>query len=318
MMRLTAIIMLAAFAAGPPSALAFGNADRGTSGAAFLKLAPGARPAAMGEAYSAVADDVYAVHYNPAGLGRMRRVELAGMHNKHFQDMSHNFGAVAVPLLSWVDTRRPTNEFGVLAFSVTSLTVDGIERRGVVETDEPLDTFGARDFAYALGYGYPLNGSLSVGVAGKYIAQSIDSAGASAYAVDGGVQYRRDRFSAGAGWRNGGSAVKFRAKGDPLPFTLYGGGGCYPMGNWLITAEVAVPRDDSLGLAFGTEYAHAVVKDVDGALRLGYNSTHTAADGFGGLTVGMGISYGKTAFDFAWVPYGDLGSTFRYSFQVRF
>ncbi len=40
----------------------------GTSAATFLELGFGARPLGLGEAYVAVADDVSALHYNPAGL----------------------------------------------------------------------------------------------------------------------------------------------------------------------------------------------------------------------------------------------------------
>ena len=35
----------------------------------FLRIAPGARPSAMGESYVAIADDATATHWNPAGLG---------------------------------------------------------------------------------------------------------------------------------------------------------------------------------------------------------------------------------------------------------
>ncbi len=35
----------------------------------FLRIAPGARSAGMGEAFTAIADDAQATHYNPAGLG---------------------------------------------------------------------------------------------------------------------------------------------------------------------------------------------------------------------------------------------------------
>ncbi|MCH9023838.1 MAG: PorV/PorQ family protein [candidate division Zixibacteria bacterium] len=35
----------------------------------FLRIAPGARPAAMGEAYVAISDDPFAMYWNPAGLG---------------------------------------------------------------------------------------------------------------------------------------------------------------------------------------------------------------------------------------------------------
>ncbi|MBI4422386.1 MAG: hypothetical protein HY554_01585 [Elusimicrobia bacterium] len=44
--------------------------------AAFEDLGAGARAPGMGDAFTAVADDVYAMHYNPAGLGALERPEL--------------------------------------------------------------------------------------------------------------------------------------------------------------------------------------------------------------------------------------------------
>lgn len=45
------------------------HADVSAAGVLFLKLPPGARAAAMGESFTAVADDATATHWNPAGLG---------------------------------------------------------------------------------------------------------------------------------------------------------------------------------------------------------------------------------------------------------
>lgn len=44
-------------------------ADISNTAVLFLRIAPGARAAGMGEAFVAVADDATATHYNPAGLG---------------------------------------------------------------------------------------------------------------------------------------------------------------------------------------------------------------------------------------------------------
>src|SRR5438128_404090 len=52
----------------------------GTEGASFLEIPVGARPAALGDAYTALATDAYAPLYNPAGLGFSRQTELAGQH----------------------------------------------------------------------------------------------------------------------------------------------------------------------------------------------------------------------------------------------
>jgi hypothetical protein len=45
------------------------RADISDASVLFLRIAPGSRPAGMGEAYVAIADDATATHWNPAGLG---------------------------------------------------------------------------------------------------------------------------------------------------------------------------------------------------------------------------------------------------------
>ncbi|UCG60626.1 MAG: LysM peptidoglycan-binding domain-containing protein [Candidatus Zixiibacteriota bacterium] len=45
------------------------HADISNSAALYLRIAPGARAAGMGEAYVAIADDATSTHWNPAGLG---------------------------------------------------------------------------------------------------------------------------------------------------------------------------------------------------------------------------------------------------------
>ena len=44
--------------------------------AAFENIGAGARPIAMGNAFSAVADDANTIYYNPAGLGRLKHPQL--------------------------------------------------------------------------------------------------------------------------------------------------------------------------------------------------------------------------------------------------
>ncbi len=48
----------------------------GAAEAAFEDMGAGARAPGMGNAFSAIADDVYAIHYNPAGLATLERPQL--------------------------------------------------------------------------------------------------------------------------------------------------------------------------------------------------------------------------------------------------
>ncbi|HBL15750.1 MAG: hypothetical protein A2X36_13360 [Elusimicrobia bacterium GWA2_69_24] len=313
-----AALLLVLFVCGAGPAAAMGKGAKGTAGAQFLKLSPGARPAAMGDAFGGVADDLHAIHYNPAGLGNLQEVEVGAMHDSHFQGIRHNFGALAVPLLSWVDTRRQRNAFGTLAFSVTSLSVGDIERRGLVETDEPNGTFSAEDRAYTLGYGLSLPRRVSLGAAVKLIEQRLDSASARTAAVDAGGLFQGDRLSVGAGVRNLGGKLRFVSEADPLPLTAYLGGGWKAGPGWLAAAELRLPNDDAPRLSLGGEYRRGFSRELRGALRAGYNMSSADGEGFDGITVGAGVAYGKAEFDFAWVAYGALGNSFRYSLRTRF
>src|SRR5688572_28460738 len=51
--------------------------NEGSSGATFQKIGVGARAAGMGGAYSAMADDVTALYWNPAGAARLQGINVA-------------------------------------------------------------------------------------------------------------------------------------------------------------------------------------------------------------------------------------------------
>src|SRR5438067_1224172 len=70
----------------------------GTSSAQFLKLGAGARAAGMGDAFVAVADDVTAAYWNPAGLAQIRQTEVEAMQNTSLVDTQYQYLGAAVPL----------------------------------------------------------------------------------------------------------------------------------------------------------------------------------------------------------------------------
>ncbi|MBI5201820.1 MAG: type IX secretion system membrane protein PorP/SprF, partial [Elusimicrobia bacterium] len=58
--------------------------------AAFEEKGAGARGPGLGGAFAAVADDVYAIHYNPAGLALLERPEIATGYSRLFMGLSDN------------------------------------------------------------------------------------------------------------------------------------------------------------------------------------------------------------------------------------
>src|SRR5258706_11795684 len=95
MHRRTSPLFLLSFFLMLPS---FCRAFTGTEGASFLELPVGARPAAMGSAYSMLAEDAYAPTWNAAGLAFLESAEWAGTHMIYLQSTSYEFGSLVYPL----------------------------------------------------------------------------------------------------------------------------------------------------------------------------------------------------------------------------
>ena len=72
--------------------------------ASFIDLGCGARPIGMGNAFCAVADDINAFFYNPAGLSQITKVQVSTMYAQLFpglsdkSNISNNFIAAAYPV----------------------------------------------------------------------------------------------------------------------------------------------------------------------------------------------------------------------------
>src|SRR5262245_48859985 len=63
----------------------------GTVGVQFLKIGVGARAAAMGEAFTPVADDATALYWNPAGIARIEGNQVSLNHASWPADIGHEF-----------------------------------------------------------------------------------------------------------------------------------------------------------------------------------------------------------------------------------
>jgi len=312
--------LLAAFT---PAALAVpacaASAGKGTAAAAFLRLAPGARGAAMGEALGGTADDAYAAWYNPAGLGFLERVEAAAAHESRFEGIAYDAAILAVPVLAWRDSPLRANAYGVMALSVYGLSASGIERRGLVETDSPSGTFSSSDRAYAFSYGYNLAGSnWALGATAKLVDSALDTARATALTWDGGVLWKGERASAGAGVRGFGGSLRYARVSDPLPTVYYAAGSYRPREGWLLAAQLERPKYDGMSLGLGVERRWVVAPGLSAAARGGVNTARADAGGLAGASLGFGVAWRAMEIDFAWSPSGALGDLFKYSLLFRF
>jgi hypothetical protein len=69
----------------------------------------------------------------------------------------------------------------------------------------------------------------------------------------------------------------------------------------------------------GAEYRKQIADQFWLSGRTGFNSRTTPdLNGLNSVSAGMGLSWRQYGFDFAWVPFGVLGNTFRYAATMRF
>src|SRR5882672_5499886 len=73
-------------------------AGPGTTSADILKVGVGARAIGMGEAYTAQADDVSSLYWNPAGLALMQERQASFMYDQMYQGLSFQNANVGIPL----------------------------------------------------------------------------------------------------------------------------------------------------------------------------------------------------------------------------
>lgn len=330
----------------------------GTTGAAFLKIEAGSRPASMGGAFAGLADDANAVFYNPAGLTSIEYRELTAMQNFWFAGINNES-------IGYVQ-RLGDGAFG-LSFLGAFAKID--ERSE--PTEDPIRTFNASSFAVGLSYGHRVVKNLSVGGTVKFLSQQFDIEDWTGVAGDAGILWGVERLRVGASIQNFG-VLKSEGNEDPLPINIRVGGAFHlifaetaaateeptksaqtsgeadtsaeqeppleprkpeasvsvaniiqsePQPLLTIVGDVSIPKDGNPVVHLGVEnWFHEIL-----ALRVGYSFSQ-GDDISRGFTVGLGLRAWGTApleninfqFDYAFAPNGEVGDTHRISFISRF
>lgn len=278
----------------------------GTTSLNFLKVGVGARPAAMGNTFSALSDDATACFWNPAGLtdvaaGR----EVFFMHHRWIADISQSAAAAVFDV--------PRVKLGV---SMNYFSVGELERRSF-NTVEPEGTFTPSDLALGVSAAYRLREDISAGVTARFVHESLDSETATAVLFDIGIKSRTmiPGLTAAIMVRNLGTELKYMSRGYQAPRLVTVGaayGAELPWeGNTLsVSAEVVSPNDNDTRVGLGAEYGFR--RFIFG--RVGYRTGLEYED----LSFGMGVNYLGLGFDYAFVPYTDLGNSHRFSLIYGF
>lgn len=283
----------------------FSKDDIGSTTAQFLKLGIGAKSAGMGNAVTSVYNGTDAVYWNPANLNYADKKELSFSHAIWFEDVNYE----------WLAFVMPTAKYGVFGLGMQYVSYGSIDK---IDNQQISDgSISPLDMALYLSYANS-NGNLDFGLNFKYIYSKIEKS-ASAIALDLGAKYNlTDRTAIGAALTNFGTEMKFDKETESLPLLFKIGASHYIINNWLVSLDLNFPNDNEVYVNAGTQYAIEIADNLNFALRVGYEGRNKDIPGFNWINLGFGLEYLDYVFDYAFVPYGDIGMTHRFSFSIKF
>ena len=270
------------------------------SGAEMLNIGIGARPVSMGCAYTATADDINSIYWNPAGLSLMKTREIGATHAEWLLDTKYDFIGLGLPMKN-----------AALGFGIVRLDHGTFQGRGL--NRQSMGSFDAYDQSLSIALAGKLKNGLRVGGGIKYFQSKIGGDKASSFAVDFGLigKLRSLPVSFGVSLQNLGPGMKFISQRDPLPLSVTAGFACHMIQGLNIAMDVKrMVYDKTTNVSFGTEYS--VFPAL--TLRSGYLSSISDS----GLGAGIGLKVLGTQFDYAVTPFGELGNAHRVSFTHKF
>jgi long-subunit fatty acid transport protein len=281
-------------------------------GGQFLKMGPGPRALAMGEAFSGVADDISAIYWNPAGLANLKKNELSIQHMLYLFDIQHTnilYGS------------KLSDKGGY-----------GIQWEFLWSPDEIRDTSGNSSGSFTsyysklvFGYAYKTSDKISLGFdAEALICYPADIQTAN-FGINLGGLFRGDNYNIGFVFQNiqndlllfgENGPLNLKYTPEPMPEIFRLGIGYMASKDLTMAIDYNKANDNNGYMNMGMEYS---IKDAF-AVRLGYKLP-IKSDELGdlaGFTCGFGLNKNNFGFDFAITPQGDLGTTYSASLKFFF
>jgi hypothetical protein len=279
-------------------------AGEGTSSGVFLTLPADPVTAAFGGMGAAAGAGPSALHNNPAALAGVKELSGELSHSSWLEGINYSVVSAAMPLRAG----------GVAAFGIRYLGYGEIN--ALDSTGAPAGGITPRDLAVSAGWARELGDGWSAGAVGKYIDSRI-VVSASAFALDGGLQYKAGKLTLGAAFENLGGKLKYNKAAYPLPFTFKAGGAYAPGPGWKFLAGGELPRSGSPRLGAGVQRAFRLSGGIELSARGGYTTRYARTGGLNGISGGAGVAVKDFAFDYAVSSMGELGLTHHFGIGLR-
>lgn len=308
------------------------NTTVGTSGAQFLKIGVGSRYQGMGEASVAIANDVYSMYWNPAGLAEVQNGVVGFTNVNWILDVDLNYVAFA----------HYFEDIGVFGISATILSMDDLEITTFEEQTGTGQFYSASSYAIGATFARQLTNRFAFGGSIKYVGERIHNVKSSAIALDFGtmlyVGYNNLRMgmsisNMGPDLEFSGSDLDFgydQRQGDgknnaevpatrkSTPYSLpmvFRVGVAYdftlgPQAILIMTGEAKHPNDNIQQGSLGAELGFQEKYFLRGGYKMNYDEERMSfgAGVITNLTKGTALQI-----DYAWQDFGRLNSTQKFS-----
>jgi hypothetical protein len=156
------------------------NTAYGTTSAEFLLLGASARGTALGGAYAALATDISALYYNPAGLALLEHSGAMVSTYSYVDNTRYTWAGLALPVSGG------TRTFG---FQLGSF---GFSNQPVYTAEEPDgtgDTYGVAQTFVGASYAQNFSDRFSAGVTAKVVSDKLGDVKGTAFAFDFGTNF---------------------------------------------------------------------------------------------------------------------------------
>jgi len=308
----------------------------GSAGAQFLKIGVGSKYQGMGEASVAIANDVYSMYWNPAGLVEVEHAAIGFTNVNYLLDIS----------LNYVGFAQNFENIGVFGVSATVLSTGKQEITTFDQQDGTGEYYTATSYALGLSFARQLTDKFAFGASIKYLGEKIHNETATGFGVDFGTMLYTGFKSLRMGMSitNMGPEMKFSGSDLIVHYDQQNGGGSNSAVNAeLQTTPYDLPMAFKVGLAYdfymnpnailtlSSELKHPNDNQQQGSMgaQLGFNDRFFLRGGYKinydeeGLALGGGISTNmsrdtRLIIDYAWQDFGRLESTQRFSVGFTF
>lgn len=247
-------------------------AQAGGSAVPFLLISPDARTSGMGEAGTAIADDINAVYWNTGGLAFLEYFPKVNQYDEY--EKPAPFRQVALSFSPWLPQFNADLFYsygtigqyfeslqGAAAFNFVFMNLGEFTR--TAENGDVLGKFISNEFSLGLSYGTIVAPDLGVGFQLRYIQSNLTPTSAGQQDAGTGISagfdlgvlwkpqdlpYIEDKLSLGLNLKNVGPKITYIKESDPLPTTLNLG------------AAVNLYKDEFHSLKFAADFSKLLVK----------------------------------------------------------